>query len=566
MLSQQSVEDGVKGVFAVLAVGVAFSCTSSGGDEAGAGGSANQTGSGGAAASAGSAVAGRGGSGTAGKDAGGAGTAAGRKNGGEGGESGEGGASAAGAMAGRTAGGDAGEASAGQGGTPPELVPLPAGSRERAGVLNLVDADAAAELESFLEDDAAVEGSPLPAFNLFMEHYLEAYDFVYLFTDHRLDSLIAGRFADVNRRAAPGLGYSQQFDSYPTGYRTSGRTRGVLAIQYMPGSYGGPLVHELFHYWGTHYGYPFGYGLGDTEIHGAHWGYTGLKGVHGGFDASTLRCTTPEDEVPPNCAAETNGRYRYWIDLFFPNDNGVATPFSKLELYMMGLAPLAEVPESITLLNEATALYDTYVESTNSFIVEASGTTQLTRDDFVATYGTALELDEDERDFTAAFVVVSAAPVPDSVLDEVGKWAAIAGSRRDDAEVPSFEELTGGRATLDTELGLQRTVDQPPPAPWMPDPCDLEAQDCGEGRACFFGRRHNICGLSRGGVRDELCDEPSDCAPGLSCIESGTGGPSACEPYCNPDDGADDACSNLCNWFYLRDEDDAVVAGICQAP
>lgn len=462
-------------------------------------------------------------------------------------------------------GGDAG--AAGSGGTTPDLVPLPPGSRELDGIVNLVDAAAAAELDAYLTASGTRpywEGGLTVSLNLFLEHYVEQYDFVYVITDHPVATGAIGRFENVTQPASPGIG--KDFDWEREGYKTNGTVRGVIGVQYRPQQYG-PFGHEMVHYWANFLHPSFGFGIGLNENAGPHWGYAGMRGVLGGFEASTLRCETPTGAMPPGCTATGSGRTRYVVELFFSNDNGVATPCSPLELYLMGLLPLSEVPPSIPVLTEAEALYDTYDETTGTFIVEASGLDTVAVSDIAAQHGMVRELPEAERAFRAAFVVISAEPASDAVLAEVADWAKIHGNRLEDADILSFEALTGGRATLDTELGARRSVEDPAPEVRVPFGCDVYEQDCDDDKACFFApHQGGICGLSRGALRDAACDESYDCAPGLDCVANQAGTAGACEPYCSPDDTAPDACSSQCPWYELVDENDVVVAGICQGP
>jgi hypothetical protein len=455
----------------------------------------------------------------------------------------------------------------GAGGMPSELVPLPPGSRELDGVVNLVDAGAAAELDAFMLNDAAVpywQGGLNASANLFLEHYVEEYDFVYFLTDHALEGSAIGKFQNVTRHAMPGTGLD--FDSEREGYKTNGRIRGVMGVQYRPERYG-PFGHEMVHYWANNLDASFGFGVGLVDDVGSHWGYAGVHGVLGGFDPSTLGCETPAGAAPPDCEPSENGRTRYLVDFFYPQDNGVATPCGPLELYLMGLIPLSEAPAEIPILVEAEALYDTYDEETGTLIVEASGVNDVQVSDIVARHGTVVELAEDQRAFRAAFVVVSAEPVADTLLAEVAQWAAVHGNRAENPRILSFEALTGGRATLDTRLGPRRAVTDPVPPVRVPASCDVYAQDCAAEKGCYFGARNGgVCALSRGRTRDEPCNGSFDCAPGLDCVSSQSGGASACEPYCNPDETAPDACATQCSWFSIRDENDVIVAGVCQAP
>lgn len=94
-----------------------------------------------------------------------------------------GGCSSGGAASGSSDGGDSGNAGEAQ------LVELPKGSREVDGIVNLIDADAAHDLDDFLAFGMAELTRPL---NLFLTHYEERYDFVFIFSEHDLPGVGAG--------------------------------------------------------------------------------------------------------------------------------------------------------------------------------------------------------------------------------------------------------------------------------------------------------------------------------------------------------------------------------------
>jgi hypothetical protein len=137
-------------------------------------------------------------------------------------------------------------------------------------------------------------------------------------------------------------------------------------------------------------------------------------------------------------------------------------------------------------------------------------------------------------------------------MDRIADWAAIfAGEMTsDDPEWVSFEQLTGGRATMSLHVGETRV--------WGPDDyldfsgplydtCDPRLQDCGEGLACY-GTGSFFCALPGTGEIGTSCEEESDCAPGLQCgtVFTDVLGPGQCAPYCNTTDpGAADSCDVL---------------------
>lgn len=481
---------------------------------------------------------------------------------GEGGAAGTAGSSGGTGAASGSSSTDGGEA--GTSGTGSGMVPLPDGSRERAGVVNIVDAEGAAALASYLnvESSETIATGLAKVTNLFLETYVEQYDFIFLVTDRDLGAASAGRFATVTGTAMLGTGL--EYDVEVEGYKTNGRLRGIIGIDF--NDYSGPFGHEMLHSWANFLDREFGFGVGLTEDYGVHWGYTGQRGILGGFDAATLECQTPTAAVPPNCTPETNGRYQYRVKSFGKGGNSSAGDvFSPIELYLMGLIPPSEVPSPILVLNEAADVSGSFDANTGTIGIEATGVNPVEMSEIIARHGETRELPRGERAFTAVFVVVSAMPATDEALDHVGDWSAMFGNRLE-GDTTSFEALTGGRATLDTTLGPRRTLDEPPPELRIPKGCDLYEQDCDDDKACYFFESGNRCGLAGGAVRDEPCVEHAQCAAGLWCSYNTANTARACEPYCSLDTQAADACVNVCSAWLLVDDDGVEIGAACRAP
>ncbi|HET7540037.1 MAG TPA: hypothetical protein VFK05_09195 [Polyangiaceae bacterium] len=468
------------------------------------------------------------------------------------GESGRGGSDAQG-------GGPGAAGSAGLGGTGEaggaNFVQLPPGSKEVDGVVNLVDADAAAELDQFIVNETrtypTARHSLNKSLNLFLERYLENYDFVFFFTDHLVPNTnVAAKFEDVTRKAEPGGTLASEIAA--EGYETTGRVRGVIGVQYTAGSQPA-IAHEVMHHWGVYLDDKFGFGKALDDANGAalHWGYTSVNGQLGGFDGSTLRCETPANALPPNCTPLASGRTRYVTGVYAPQTNTFRdVPYAPLELYLMGLLPASEVPPSIQMLTGAT--FPVFSADGLTATTEAAGVTTLNFADIQARHGTPPLLPESARHFDAAFVVLSATPVPDSVMSDVATWAATFGDRKS-SQLLSFKQLTGGRATMNTVLGARREVGTSMPPARAAASCDLVAQDCSRPELACYLQGTGVCGLSRNQPRNAPCSTPFDCARGLDCI-SNANSPNdfKCSPYCDSASGAASAvaCSVLCPGKY----------------
>jgi hypothetical protein len=530
--------------------GQAGAATGSGGAPLG-GGTAGRAASAGAAGQAEIAGGGRGGAdaGASGVGAGSAGT-----NGLGAGRNGAGGAPASGA------GGAAQARNGGSAGADVERVALPDGSRERAGVVNLVDAGAATELAGYMAQEPHGLQTSL---NLFLKYYVEQYDFVYLISDHDLQTALAGLFISITEPGIVGIGLDYDYEA--TGYTTNGRIHGVAGINYRP-NYFPPFGHEMVHYWANHLNSDFGFGVGLNENDGPHWGYATFAGVLGGLDGDTLRCETPAGAMPPNCTAETSGRFRYRVEPFNPSGYSVHN-LAPLELYLMGLLPASELPATFSVLEEGTILSGSSDSSTNTVGVEADGIKTFPASDIIAKHGQVIEQPGDKAALTAAFVVVSATPVSDAILDDIGSMVAVYGGQAADPNMQSIDAVTAGHVSVDTRLGPRRAVSDAPPAMRVPSQCDRLGQDCGGGRGCFFRDYVPTCGLSRGAKRDAACAVDSDCAAGLACVASGTTSMSACEPFCTTTGSGSQSCDSQCATYYtLLTQDNVVVGDVCQPP
>jgi hypothetical protein len=470
--------------------------------------------------------------------------------------------------AGGAGGGSAGSGGGTAGSGEAPVVELPAGSKEYQGILNLVDADAAAELDAYILD----ESLSLPtdrhgltkSLNLLLEHYEETYDFVYFFADHPLEQATNyGKFEEVTHHTGPG-GVSE-FEIAAEGYATTGRVRGVIGFPYLAQLYP-PLAHETAHHWAMFLDDKFGFGTGLTPQDSVplHWGYVDMNGQLGGFDGATLRCETPAGAMPPACTG-TGGRTRYVMGAFGPNANAFrAPPYAPMELYLMGLVPPDKVPSAFHMLTEAA-----FAEppTADTVVVEASGIKDIAFADIQQRHGVARLLPEAERHFTSAFVVVSKTPAADSVMTDVATYASVFGNRSHENGWQSFEEATGGLATMTTTLGSRRKVGDLPPAPRGPKTCNLLAQDCERPELACHLANHNYCALAGPAAKDTPCSSDAICGRGLGCIARASAPDNLeCEPYCDPDAASGPtSCNSVCggDFVHFVDSNNATTGGQC---
>lgn len=72
--------------------------------------------------------------------------------------------------------------------------------------------------------------------------------------------------------------------------------------------------------------------------------------------------------------------------------------------------------------------------------------------------------------------------------------------------------------------------------------CDVTAQDCGRGMACYMLEGKPMCTWSGSLMKDEKCEHLNACAPGLTCFRG------RCQPYCDdsPSAAPDVSCKEQC--------------------
>jgi hypothetical protein len=401
-----------------------------------------------------------------------------------------------------------------------------------------VNAEAVAEVERLLRGEAT-SGLPRAAHE-FYDYYLDEYDFLFILVDHTVaDSVAVAAFEPVYRPARAATG-----DNRPTDRRLahgSERLKGVIGGQV--GTSPPPLEHELAHYWAAHLDPSFGFGRDRAQNYTSHWGMTSVHGQLGGFDSSSLTCATPAGALPPNCTAEGNGRFRYSLSSFLPYVNRLVD-YAPLELYLMGLLPAAEVPQRFVLLDDA-AFSEAIVDAaTKRLTLEASGTKDILFSDILKLHGEVPLAPEKDRRFSAAFIVLSAAPASDSVMTAVAGWQEIFGNYAPaDPILHSFESRTGGRATLATRLGRRRTPMDPKPMPPPPMMCSVTEQDCPAGLACY-GSATRECGVPGSLAEGAPCMVNTECLPGYACPNR----IKTCARYCDPFDAmAAKACAKICS-------------------
>lgn len=310
-------------------------------------------------------------------------------------------------------------------------------------------------------------------------------------------------YRPIRRELCPGLGYVQGRGIAPVRngatYGSAERLKGViwLPLDMRPGWSPPTSNHEILHYWGTHLlsRWP---GL-ITDMKG-HWGFASTNGSHGGFDITSLRDAADQPILDPlTVQPGTVVRVSY----FNHAASTIATPYSPIELLLMGLVDRSEVPQDIYVMKNPSSVRtdpappyaypygETVVPRTSVYKVD--GFTRVTLDELLADNAGGPPA-ATQKAFRAAWVLVTAEAATDAMMAKVewyaklsghviedrppthaermaeyeakqraaGKW--IEGMSPNPAAFPprarylSFEEATGGRATLDTRLTPKTTT------------------------------------------------------------------------------------------------------------
>ncbi|WP_299156968.1 hypothetical protein [uncultured Tenacibaculum sp.] len=137
-------------------------------------------------------------------------------------------------------------------------------------------------------------------------------------------------------------GIAKQIFNNSNSYDSNGKLKSVLYMPKMSSIENGPLLHEICHNWAN---FDF---LETTVPH--HWGYSSVGGNLGGFDkTSNVSGNTYKGTVTYKNPNSSNfGKERPFGTVA---NGGNGSPFSILELYLMGLAEANELKDIQVAVN-----------------------------------------------------------------------------------------------------------------------------------------------------------------------------------------------------------------------
>lgn len=264
-------------------------------------------------------------------------------------------------------------------------------------------------------------------------------DFDFIFFISNEDELPAtvpyyGKFAYVSNNIQ---GIGQSIFDHTGSFGSAGKLQGVMHIPYRSGLRYGPSLHEFMHNWGNN-ALQTGIYTQDGPInnYSGHWGFTGgsTPGQLGGFAQSSLLTNVNGD---PN---------RYSVLSFGYNANGGnSVPYSKLELYLMGMIPASEVStfDLFRDITSVTGVGDRYEFTANTRETYNGASLEAKLGVRVPDYLNS------QKDFKVLFVVVSGSPLSEDERNEIHNQITwFANNSNDDVSSYNFFEATEGHGTI----------------------------------------------------------------------------------------------------------------------
>ncbi len=264
------------------------------------------------------------------------------------------------------------------------------------------------------------------------QEFEDQFDFIYIVSNQTdANNTYSGLFFNV-ANDIEGLGLNTFDDT--EAYGSAGKLQGLIHLKKYNGLVSGPGLHELMHNWGA-----FIDVLVNNNMY-SHWGYSNAGGQLGGWKPGSL-----EDLG--------NGNYRakdVYSDAFdgfgvYAN-GGNSVPYSRLELYLMGLLNKGQVNQDIKVARGVTQTSGQYYKGEFS----ADSIDTYTMDDIVASAGArSPNKNNSQKQFDVLYVVLTDSPLSESDWSYHDAAVAQFGNPANDSfSSYNFYEATGGRATL----------------------------------------------------------------------------------------------------------------------
>ena len=278
--------------------------------------------------------------------------------------------------------------------------------------------------------------------NLISKKFKDDFDFMIVILNNAeipKSATYAGLFTSI-KNVITGTGGG--FYDFSANYGTGKLLKGIINLPAIDFIRNGPLLHELAHYSAAYILPSYNIGKDGKQVnHYDHWGYSDAGGQLGGFKPEFVTSKL-DGEVNKYQAG-----YKSKEDGFGVTSNGRnKIPYSKIELYLLGLIPKTEVPPIKVYSGLSLPIGET-----RRGVFYATEVKTYTIDDIIAINGERLpSVKDSQKQFKILTVVVSNRPVSPREWEIVNADIEWFTKQSDDGnnDLYNFWEATGGRATI----------------------------------------------------------------------------------------------------------------------
>lgn len=221
------------------------------------------------------------------------------------------------------------------------------------------------------------------------------------------------------------------------------KLQGFMHLPSTSGLSNGPSLHEYMHAWGNNM-------ASIPSIAAGHWGASNIGGQLGGWQPNSLESLGNNRYRAKD---PSTGEIGSWGG-FANGGNGL--PYSKFELYLMGLIDANEVGHDIKIARDFA-----WVDQ-NTGVFSASSITSSTMDEIIAAEGRRSPgKSESQKSFRSLYLILTDKPLTNSEWVKVDEDAYKFALKGDDgSSLFNFWEGTGGRASMQMD-GLMDVLKEP---------------------------------------------------------------------------------------------------------
>lgn len=279
------------------------------------------------------------------------------------------------------------------------------------------------------------------------------FDFVIYVLNTPIDEEIKNQlgFYGLNSRVSnsvEGLGMGKH--DFTSEWGSQGKLRSSLYFPYYDAISAGPSLHEFLHTWMA-FICPT-YDLG-TEFYLAHWGMSNANGQAGGFQNVRIveeNCNGVEGKTLYQANRDPDGSFENGGFGVNAND-GNSTPYSDIELYLMGLKSAEELRDANFYLDIYSG-NDYQAESFANGYFYSTGKKTYTIDDIIARNGERIpDASLSQKQFKVLAVVLTPETAISNYTNEIMRDIVWLAGEMNDATYPglyNFRQATDNRGSL----------------------------------------------------------------------------------------------------------------------